>query len=284
MRSPFLLLLCSVVPAQDPTTPQDLRRLAETVDAVHRPTGRQPITGFRAALAIEQTAADAEARGRIELEVRFLLWQKPGSQKLRPLIRYKLVDASKPTEQGQDQEGPWALEGGKQVDLDAAEREVDRNEIQRRTNLARQLLRFLDPGEVLRALKEPTPIADEPLKIGRTEPVPCTVVEGRLDAFPLLQKQGDDAPVRLKVFVHRENHRVVALQAWPLDKAGNKEATGEFMLFADHRVEGGVLLPMRLAHSLVQPDGIRRKQMDVTITSIALAPDLHAEDFVRPAK
>lgn len=284
MRFHVLLLLCCAAPAQDPPTPQDLRRLAETVDAVHRPTGRQPIPGFRAALAIEQTAADAEARGRVELEVRFLLWQKPGSQKVRPLIRYQLMDASKPTEQGQDQEGPWAVESGKRVDLDAAEREVDRHEIQRRTNLARQLLRFLDPGEVLRALKEPSPVADEALRIGRTESMPCTVVEGRLDAFPLLQKQGDDAPVRLKVFIHQQSHRVVALEAWPLDKTGKKEANGEFMLFADHRVEGGVLLPMRLAHSLVLPDGSRRKQLDVTITSIALAPDLKAEEFARPVK
>jgi hypothetical protein len=282
-----LTALAALLPslaAQEPPTPQDLARLADAVDAVHRPDGKgRPVVAFRSALALELVAADASERGQVELKVQFLAWRPPDRDRARPLIRYEMVDASKPVVRGRDRHGYWLFDGREVHDLQGREGQDDLDAVRRDLRLAQQLVRLLDPGAVLRSLRRPGPVAEEALQQGRTEPVPCRTVAGDLETFPLLHGTGEDRPARVKVWVARDSGRLLAAEAWPLDAAGNPlRDQGELIRLDEHRPTDGVLLPMRLTHFLVDPDGRRRVQMKVTLTTIHLNPALAPEDLDRP--
>ena len=197
------LLFPLVVPAlqQDPAQVTTVEALAQRVEAAHRPKGdTKPITALTGNLELHVLDAEAEQRGQVDLAVRFMEWQQPNRKRTRPLIRYEVGHAGTVVVRGIDRDGPWLMHQGRPHALDSADFVRDLEECQRHTNLARQLLRFLSPGQVLRSLQQPTAVREEALQIGRTSPVPCQTVAGDLPAFPLLQRGGEDAPARL------ENH------------------------------------------------------------------------------
>lgn len=281
MWLPFLasaaLLLCPTA-AQ---VPADLERLATRVDAAHRVgSGPATITSFRAGLAILGLASDGE-RGEAELSVSFLEWTPPDRDRSKPLIRYRVVDSARPIEQGRDREDYWGLSDGRVVDLRGKEYATDLDNCRRNLKLARQILRFLDPGAVLRGLEQPDAVHEETLQLGRSKPVACLVAAGRLPGFPLRQQAGDDAPVRARVFVGKDDGRLLALQVTPLAD-GDSAPAGEFLFFADHRPHQGRLVPMQVTHFDIGPGGVRRPQFLVRITTLELAADLRVEDLDRP--
>ncbi|MEY3162073.1 MAG: hypothetical protein RIT25_2064 [Planctomycetota bacterium] len=283
----FLLLpaLLALLP-QDPGPATDLQRLSERVDAVHYPDGRpKRLESFRADLSIEEAAADASQRGQAELRSMFREWQPEGAKVSRPLIRYSVVDAGQPIERGCDRDGWWELFQGEPRDLTARDLAESLKAAQRDTKLARQLLRFMDPGAVLRTLQDAGAVVEETLQVGRTEPVPCQVATGRLAAFPLLEQEGDAVPVAARIFVHRDTGRLVAIEARPLDAEGKPDAgRGEFLRFEEHEKQGPALLPRMLVHYRLDANGKRMLQRKVRLVQITLGAELRVEDFDRPRR
>lgn len=282
MRILPCLWLGAALAAQQPAVPKDLQQLAETVDASHRPDGTtRQFHAFAAVLDMKQTAAD-QGRGEATLKVRFLEHQPKNRKHSQPLIRYRIVDAATPIERGRDTEGYWQLVDDKPQDLETRSTTNDLAAVKRDTNLARQLLRFLDPGAVLRSLQDPEPVRDEELKLGRTEPIACRVATGTLASFPRLYETGDDTPVRLSAYVDRATSQLIAVELWPLDEAGKADrARGELLKLDDFRLQDGVELPTHMVLYRAKADGQRKKQMQVDVVSIELDPELTPLDFDR---
>lgn len=282
MRLLPCLCLCAGLWAQDPQVPDDLQQLANAVEAVHRPDGAsRHFHGFTADLEITQKAQDGP-RGTATLEVTFLDFQPKDRKRPLPLIHYSVRDAAQPTERGRDLDGYWQLLDGKPQDLDTKDSQTELQAARRDLNLARQLLRFLDPGAVLRSLQDPQPIVEAVLKLGQTKPIPCRVATGTLPSFPRLFELGDDTPVQIRCWVEQATNQLVALELWPLDKDHKPDLEhGELLRIDDLRLQDSVKLPHRIVHYRVTAAGQRNIQMEARIVRITLDPAITAEDLGR---
>ncbi|MBL9078879.1 MAG: hypothetical protein JNL08_15340 [Planctomycetes bacterium] len=270
-------------PAAPPAPPSDLAALAARVDAAHRPHGPvAPVTALRANLELHVVDREQERRGMVALDVMFLQRPTTGRQPPAPLIRYDVLEAGAEAVRGRDRNGPWQLFQGKATDLRKAEFVDDLAACQRHTNLARQLLRFLDPGAVLRALENPGPVQDESLPRARQVVVACHTVAGDLPAFPLLQQGGDDAPVHLKVWVDAATGRLLTADVCPRVDGKPDEARLERIHLVDLHEQDDLLVPRSIEHLFRTADGTLRPQSRAVLTSLSLRPELRVEDFDRP--
>jgi len=261
--------------------PADLQSLSERVEAAHTPQGqRERVTAVRSDLELHVLDREASQAGQVDVHLRYLEWQRD-DQRLRHLIRYAVRQGGQPVETGRDRSGFWHLFQGKARDLTEADAE-DRRACERSTNLVRQLLRFLRPGEVLRALTAPSPIQETTLQIGRGSPVACYLVRGGLPAFPLLQQAGEDAPVAVAIYVTKAEHRLLALEVQPLRDGQPDAARAEWVRLADLREQDGFLVPRELLHLQAGADGKLRAVSRAVMTTLSLRPGLKPEDFDRP--
>lgn len=273
----------TATPASPAAKPHaDLEALAGRVQAAHHPKGPvAPVQAFTGSLELHLVDADAEQRGQVDLDVRFLEWMDPRIKRVRPLLRYQVVQAGKPIVRGRDRFGPWQLIQGKPKDLnDQLARDLE--ECERHTNLARQLLKLLAPGDVLRALQRPSAVASEPLNVERGVRIECETVEGDLPAFPLLQQGGEDAPTHLKVYVAKETGRLIAVDAWPTKDGKIDPTQGERMLLLDLHERDGVLVPRELKHLFRNETGKLRLKTRAVLNNLSLRPKLGVDDFDRP--
>jgi hypothetical protein len=277
------ILLTALAAAQTanlptPLTP-DLDALAKRVDQAHHPKGPTPeVTAFTGEL--ELFAAGEEHGVTVGLAVKYLQ-SRDDKDKVRHLIRYQVRDAGKPIERGRDAFGFWHLVQGEPRDLTEQDAE-DRAACQRHTNLARQLVRFLEPGTVLRQLTNPSPVREEEFKLGReAQAAKCLTVEGGLAAFPLLQRGGEDAPVLVKVYVDKADDRLLAIKAWPLAAGVRNEAGLEIVRLLELHERDGLLVPRKLEHLFLNAEGKLQLQSRATITKLSLRPDLKVESFDR---
>lgn len=275
------LLLGAAAPAQ---LPADLQELAQQVETAHRTADAKAVTGFAADLRVQELARLAtEHRGELELSVRFLEWTQPETGKPWPLIRYKQTDSARSVEQGRDRVDYWSCSDGKLQDMRSREMATDLEHCRRNLKLARQMLQFLDPTGLLRSLGTPSAVTDEDLVQGRNPKIACRVVAGTLPAFPLQRQGGDDGKVAVKVYVAKADHRLVGLAVTPLgDEDAPRTADGEFLLFAEHRLLAGRLVPMRVRHFAVDPKGERVLQLGVDLTRLDLEQEPVPADFDRP--
>lgn len=262
------------------TVPADLAELALRVEQAHRPKGPVPaVDALQAQLDVQLLDPNASDRGQAELQVRFLDW-RPKNGKPRPLIRYEIRQPSGPLVRGHDREGPWHLFQGEPRDL-TGEFAQDQKACARDLNLARQLVQFLSPGTVLRALQNPSAVVAEDLPIARGEKVPCYSVTGDLAAFPLLMQGGEDVPVRARIWADKGNHRLLGVDVWPMRAGKPDETRGERILLLELHERDGLLLPRRLEHSFRDDKGQLRPQLRTIVIDANLRPQLRAADFDR---
>lgn len=289
----FLAAAATALPAQTtnppgaagPASPQggpSLALLADQVDAAHRPGGPTPVvTALRGNLELHLVARSAEQRGQVDLDVRYLEWSRPSSGKVVPLLRYEVKQAGVPLVRGRDRNGPWLLSKDEPRDMGAADLAQDLAEFERRQNLVRQLLRFLEAGAVLRSLQQPGPVADADLAVQRGAVVPCHTVVGNLPAFPLLRRSGDDAPAQLKVWIDRGSHRLLAVDATPIVAGRPVDQEAERVLLRDLRERDGLLVPHEIVHLFADASGAFGLQSRAVVTALQLRPELKPEDFDR---
>jgi len=283
--SPFAiatLAAAAVCQTEPAPAPGGLDGLAARVDAAHRPDGPTPaVTALKGAVELHYVARDAEQRGQVDLDLRYLEWTRPGGTKVVPLLRYEVKQAGAPVVRGRDRNGPWQLVKGEPRDLLAADAAQDLAEHERRQTLVRQLLRFLAPGDVLRTLQQAGPITREDLEVARATRVACVTVTGTLPAFPLLRQGGDDAPAQLKVWIDAATNRLLAVDAAPMQDGKPDVADGERVRLTDLRARDGLLVPGEVLHLFTGADGKYALQTRAVITTLQLRPELKAEDFDR---
>lgn len=287
MRCFALLLLTTLCVAQDrilPTPlPADLEALSKRVEEAHQPKGKQaPVTAFDGSITLHVLDTQAAQGGPVDIRVRYFAWTRP-DLKVRHLIRYELREAGAPIESGRDQKGIWHMVQGEARDVTEADT-TDRAACERNTNLARQLVRFLEPGAVLRALAGPSPVREAPLQLGREAPTACEVAEGTLPSFPLLQAAGGDAPVQAKVYVAKASARLVAIEVSPLKDGIADPARTELVSLVDLHEQDGFLIPRQLLHLQRGDDGRMRLLSKTVLTALSLRPDFTTKTFDRPAK
>ncbi|MBL8722432.1 MAG: hypothetical protein JNK49_00210, partial [Planctomycetes bacterium] len=261
--------------------PSDLEALCQRVDAAHRPDGTPArVTAVTGSFEVHLLDAQAAQGGQADIDLKYLEWLRP-DQKLRHLLRYDVRDAGAPVAAGRDRNGYWHLFQGKARDLTEAEAQ-DRAACDRNTNLVRQMLRFLAPGQVLRSATAPSPVQKEPLQLGREPAIDCEVVTGGLPAFPLQQTGGEDAPVLAKVFVDAKTSQLVAIDVQPLNEGRPDPSRREFVRLGDLRRVDGHLVPHRLVHLHADADGKLRARTRVVVANLQLQPKLQVEDLDRP--
>jgi hypothetical protein len=259
----------------------DLEALSKRVDAAHHPKGpTAAVTAFTGEL--ELFAAGADKGVTVGLAVKYLQAQdEKDKNKALHLIRYAVRDAGQPVERGRDAFGFWHLKQGEPRDLTEDDGD-DRAACERDTNLAKQLVRFLDPGAVLRQLTGASAVREEDFKLGReAQAVKCLCVEGGLAAFPLLQRGGEDAPVLVKIYVSKADDRLLALKAWPLASGARNEAGLEIVRLLELHERDGLLVPRKLEHLYANAEGKLQLQSRASITKLSLRPDLTVESFDR---
>lgn len=271
-----------------PAANPELEALAQRLDKAHlTDPAAKAIRGFDAHLRMGGFAKDAKQRGEIEFAVSFLEWIKPSTGRPWPLIRYRQVDSADTIEYGRDQLDYWALLDGRIRNLRSRELERDLESCRSNLRLARQLIRFLEPGTELRSMTDVGPIQQEPLRQGRARAVECTTVTGKLEDFPMLQTGGEQSAVRAKAFIDPEG-RLLGLEVTPLNDQGVAyQGQGEFIMLQDYRTLGGRLVPMKITHFAVPSEGVRKQQRQVQIVTLEVDPgqvELSAPDFDRPAR
>lgn len=280
------LLLISAVgaPAQRPAEPTvpDFASLVREVGTAHRPNGPvAAIDSFRSELVLELLDKQLEQGGQVELAVRYLRWQRPGSKRSQTLLHYELRDSEQNIVRGQDKDGPWHMHQGMPQDLTGARLEQDLEQFREHLNLTRQLVRFLSPDDVLRELENRSEVGREKLKIDRTTSIATFTVEGDMRGFPLMQAA--DEHVHLKVYIDAEQHHLRAVDAWPVVDGKPDTTRGERIVLGKQQVVDDVLVPHELLHLWRDRSGQLRSHTRVRLTRMALRPQppLAVGDFDR---
>lgn len=209
--------------------------------------------------------------------MQFLHWQRPNSTRSRDLIGYEITQAGEPILRGRDRNGFWHLFGGQARDLQGADFATDLQNAERDTDLARQLLRCLDPAAMLLALERPAAVRETTLQLGREPAVACLSVVGNLPSFPLLQQGGEEAAVQVEVFVTRQDHRLLALSLWPLVEGNPERSRGELVRLRDLHLRDGLLVPRRIEHFFRNEQGALKLQSRTAVVDLDLRPKLEAE-------
>lgn len=279
---PVLLFAAAVAaqtePSAPPAVPKDLAQLAAKVAKSHRPgDDGPPVVAFQGSLEVQLVAADAKQGGQVNLFVQFLHWQRPNSTRSRDLIGYEITQAGEPILRGRDRNGFWHLFGGQARDLQGADFATDLQNAERDTDLARQLLRCLDPAAMLLALERPAAVRETTLQLGREPAVACLSVVGNLPSFPLLQQGGEEAAVQVEVFVTRQDHRLLALSLWPLVEGNPERSRGELVRLRDLHLRDGLLVPRRIEHFFHNEQGALKLQSRTAVVDLDLRPKLEAE-------
>ena len=293
------LAFVAVVSGQDPAPApaaapaNDLLALAARVDAAHRPDGPVPaVTAFTATVELKVIDKNAPEGGDVDLDVAFMAWKPEGRDRELPLIKYEVRGGNAPIARGRDRVGYWQTFQGEAKDLRGAEFEQDLAACKKHTNLARQLVRFLDPAAIMRSLVDPSPVRAEDLSFHpgegpgprvRGAKTPCLVVEGRLPSFPLLQQGGDDAPVLLRVFVSKATSRLLAVEAVPIANGKPQLDRMERVHLLELKADSGLLVPRMLEHLFATPAGALQAKSRVHLR-LELRPAVRVEDFDRPKK
>lgn len=263
-----------------PTTrPHDpaFEEFVRAVDAAHRrDSGEETFDQFKARLTIQrQLEQDGEPAN---IDVRLVaLFMQPD------LLRYEVEEEGRGIERGVDARGAWAKtnEGRGAYPLAGREFASERAEVRRHVRLARQLLRFLDPAASLRTLRDPDPVEDRELRIGRLPSRDCRYVAGTIEDFPMFTSDGDSERVRLGVWT--EHGLVAAVEATPLGEDGEPAGASELVVLDDYADYDGLAAPSHLTVYRVG-DAPRRPELlaKIAITDLDLAPELRAESFTRP--
>lgn len=279
-RWTLVLALVSAPVAQQPQLPAEVVELADTLDRVHRGNSDQEITQFSALLQLDTLAPDQDAVS-ITLDAKFGVFTV--GSRTRRYIKYRVQEEGKLVERGRSEDRYWTRIDNEVVSLTAARHEIDIQAIDRDIRLARQLLEYLDPGDVVRRLRDVEPVESRELKLGRAAAVPCKVIRGTVDAFPLYYLGGEAGRAYLELWIEEDSGRLVAAGVTPMTEYGGRDMEhGEFVKLDKPTPEPntGILLPGSLKIFTVSPDGVRMPQLQVGLRRIDLAPGLEPKDFL----
>lgn len=255
--------------------------LIQRVAKAHRPKGpTKAITAFRCDLVLHVLDKRLQEGGQVELGVQYLEYEMPLLKSTRSLLRYEQRDAETPIVRGEDKFGPWHLSQGKPVDLTGAEAREDLKAFRQHQNLARQLVRFLSPEQVLRSLSNTGPVGEHKLRLTRTKSIETLTIQGDIKKFPIMQMGGGEVPARMTVYIDKASARLVAIDVAPLKDGVVQTQLGERCWLKDLQARNDLLIPLRLVYWR-NTDGKPMIHSEVKLTTIDLRPGLTPDDFTR---
>jgi hypothetical protein len=252
------------------------------VAAAHRPDhASHRIEAFRSTIELELKDATLDKGGQVALDVAFLEFQAENRKRPTTLLRYEVRGAEQPIVRGQDKYGPWHISNGKPQDLTGAGSERDLKAFLEHKNLAKQLVRFLAPGDVIRSLNNCTDVREQKLQLTRSTFLDTLAIDGDIDQFPMMRNAGEEVPARLTVYVDRKTDRLVAVDVTPIKKGVLDENNGERIKLDKLEERNGLLVPSQLHYLWRDPRGQLRSHSSVNIIKLDLKPDLKKADFDR---
>lgn len=238
----------------------------------HRGELAEAVEGFEGKAEITPITEDGDAITLI-IDIRF---RDPDA------IRYKADEGGRRVERGRDHIGPWTRAGVDEpaVSLRKAEYENDRDELEKHIALARQLLRFLDPAEVVGRFQTNVVLGEADLPVARNKIRRCHLLTGIADAFPIYTMGGLREQVELQLWIDRENHRLLGVRSTPyLD--GKPTEISEFITMPEHVEQGGLLLPARLIFDVIDADEKRVRAAKVRLLHFDANAELGKSAFDR---
>jgi hypothetical protein len=254
--------------------------LALRVEKAHGGASKK-ISAFRSVIELELTDR-AKAKGAlVGLDVTFLEFQAPKRKRPTTLLRYEIRKAGDPIVRGQDKNGPWHLEKGKPRDLTAASKERDLKTFNEHKNLAKQLVRFVKPADVIRSLTNCSQVEEFELRWTRGKNLQTLKIHGNIDNFPMMRNAGEEAPARLTLYVDTKTDRVVAVDVTPLIKGEPDSRQGERIKLQQFQVRNGLNVPHKLSYLWRDKNGDLRSHAKVNILQLDLEPGLKRTDFDR---
>lgn len=296
--APILLLTLAVVlpvNAQDVIGQQPVEPRAEQqgsmpnqeafalrVAAAHRTDpASHKIDAFRSTIELELKDATLDKGGQVALDVAFLEFQAENRKRPTTLLRYEVRGAEQPIVRGQDRYGPWHISNGKPQDLTGAGSERDLKAFLEHKNLAKQLVRFLSPGDVIRSLSNCTEVREQKLQLTRSTFLDTLAIDGDMDQFPMMRNAGEEVAARLTIYVDHKTDRLVAVDVTPIKKGVLDENNGERIKLDKLEERNGLLVPSQLHYLWRDPRGQLRSHSSVNIIKLDLKPDLKKVDFDR---
>jgi len=256
--------------------------LALRVAKAHQPEGAATkIEAFRSTIELEMKDATQAKGGQVALDVAFLEFQKATRKLLTTLLRYEVRGAEQPIVRGQDKYGPWHIHDGKPQNLTSANLERDLKAFLEHKNLAKQLVRFLLPGDVIRSLNNCSEVRQQKLQLTRDTFLDTLAIDGDIEKFPMMQNAGEEAPARLTIYVDRNSDRLVAVDVTPLKDGVPDPTLGERIKFDKLEARNGLLVPNQLHYLFRDQRGQLRLHSTVNIIKLDLRPDLKEEYFER---
>lgn len=239
------------------------------------------ISAFRSTLELELTDR-AQAKGAlVGLDVTFLEIQEPKRKRPTTLLRYEIRKAEEPIVRGQDKFGPWHLDKGTSQDLTAAGKERDLKAFLEHKNLAKQLVRFLKPGDVIRSLTNCSQVEDHQLLWTRAKKLDTLKIHGNIENFPMMRNAGEEAPARLTLYIDKKTDRVVAVDVTPIVAGEPNAKLGERIKLQQFQERNGRNVPHKLSYLWRDKDGNLRSHAKVNILQLDLTPRLTPTDFDR---
>jgi len=239
------------------------------------------ISEFRSTIELELTDRTQDKGALVGLDVTFLNFQKPKRKRPTTLLRYEIRKAEQPIVRGQDEDGPWHLDKGKAQDLTAAGKERDLKTFMEHKNLAKQLVRFLKPADVIRSLTDCSEVENYELKWTRAKSLQTLKIHGNIEKFPMMRNAGEEAAARLTIYVDKKTDRVIAVDATPIEQGEPDANKGERIKLGQFQLRNGRNVPHRLSYLWRDKNGSLRSHSKVNILRLDLDPGLKPKDFER---
>lgn len=258
----------------------DQMALALRVEKAHGGASKK-ISSFLSTIELELTDRALAQGALVGLDVKFLEMQDPKRKRPTTLLRYEIRKAEEPIVRGQDTFGPWHLDKGQPHDLTGAGTERDLKAFMEHKNLAKQLVRFVKPADVIRSLSNCSEIADHKLQWTRDKSLQTLKIHGDIETFPMMRNAGEEAPARLTLYVDKKTNRVVAVDVTPIIDGEPKPKQGERIKLQQFSVRNGLNVPHKLSYLWRDKNGSLRSHAKVNILQLDLAPELTQKDFDR---
>lgn len=256
--------------------------LALRVSTAHQPNGKiAKISAFTSKIELELKDVTADKGGQITLDVSYLELHKAKPKKPTTLLRYEVKGGEERIVRGFDVFGPWHLRNGKPQDLTAPNAVQDLKHFQEHRNLARQLVRFLSPSEVIHSLSNCSEVQERDIILTRRKTTKALAIEGDVERFPMMHNAGEEQPARLTIWVDIKTNRLLAVDVTPRIKGQLKPEGRERIKLAKLTERNGLLVPKYLHYLLPNKEGQLQIHSTVHLVDLNLRPNLTTSDFNR---
>jgi len=268
--------------------PPKLAKLAADVAKAHRPKGgKTKIHAYQAEIVIKPQGKDKDSVD-ISLNVLYGDAVARTEDKTMPMMRYSTNEGGQKITRGDSHDGIWHKIGEKKsISLTDRGHQTDKELIRNHRRLCKIMLRFLDPGTILAALKQATKVQSVKLRVkrGRKGEIDTYLVSGSLSGFPVVRSKQKikDEMVWMEAWVEQKTSRLRAVRVFPMTPEGKPQwASGEHIVLNKITPVEGIWMPLKLRFYGVKDHNQTTPKLQIDLLKIQLNPALTKQDFARP--